>query len=155
MPRGIFERTEEYKRKLSDVHKGKNLTEEHKKNIRLGTRGIKHKSYIKSPKFLETRKNLFQKGHKINWQGGKSFEPYTIDWTNNLRISIRERDKYTCQICNEKQGDRAHHIHHIDYNKLNCNPNNLITLCHSCHMKTNRNRELWVNYFKQYGKIKS
>lgn len=24
---------------------------------------------------------------------------------------------------------------------------NLITLCHSCHMKTNSNREYWLKYF--------
>ena len=26
---------------------------------------------------------------------------------------------------------------------------NLITLCHSCHSKTNSNREYWQNYFKE------
>ena len=39
---------------------------------------------------------------------------------------------------------------HIDYNKLNCNPNNLISLCRKCHMKTNSNRDYWINYFKNY-----
>ena len=37
--------------------------------------------------------------------------------------------------------------HHIDYNKKNCSLNNLITLCRSCHMKTNTNRNYWINYF--------
>lgn len=41
----------------------------------------------------------------------------------------------------------SNQVHHIDYNKLNCNPNNLITLCKSCHMKTNFNREYWLDYF--------
>jgi 5-methylcytosine-specific restriction endonuclease McrA len=87
------------------------------------------------------------------WKGGISFIPYTIDWTNNLRISIRERDKYTCKICGEKQGDRAFSVHHIDYNKKNCNPENLVTLCIKCHTKTNHNRDYWINYFKNiYGK---
>ena len=82
------------------------------------------------------------------WQGGKSFEPYSVDWTETLKRSIRERDKYTCQLCGEPQGDIAHCIHHIDYNKLNSNTDNLITLCRSCHQKTNFNREYWKKYFK-------
>jgi 5-methylcytosine-specific restriction endonuclease McrA len=82
-----------------------------------------------------------------NWQGGKSFEPYTIDWNNTLKIAIRERDRYICQLCGEKQGDTAHCIHHIDYNKKNCNSNNLITLCRSCHVKTNYRRDYWIKYF--------
>lgn len=83
-----------------------------------------------------------------SWRGGKSFEAYTINWTNSLRISIRERDKYTCQICGDKQGDEAFCVHHIDYNKKNCNTENLVTLCRSCHAKTGFNREKWKIFFK-------
>lgn len=83
-----------------------------------------------------------------NWQGGLSFKPYSIDWTKTLRIAIRERDNYICQICEEKQGDKIHHVHHIDYDKQNCNSDNLITLCISCHIKTNSNREYWTNCFQ-------
>jgi 5-methylcytosine-specific restriction endonuclease McrA len=82
-----------------------------------------------------------------NWKGGTSFEPYSVDWTKTLKVSIRERDKYICQLCFEQQGDIAHDVHHIDYNKENCNPSNLITLCHKCHMKTNFNRDYWINFF--------
>lgn len=53
-----------------------------------------------------------------DWQGGKSFEPYTIDWTQDLKKAIRKRDKYTCQICGKEP---AIYCHHIDYNKKNCN----------------------------------
>lgn len=101
-------------------------------------------------------KGTFKKGHMgmrlekhPAWQGGKSFEPYTTDWTKTLRQSIRERDKYVCQICYEKQSDKVLVVHHIDYNKQNCNPNNLISLHRSCHMKTNFNREYWIRYFQQ------
>jgi len=68
-----------------------------------------------------------------NWQGGKSFELYSVDWTKTLKQSIRERDKYTCQKCGEKQGDSALCVHHIDGIKTNCNPENLISLCRRCH----------------------
>ena len=82
-----------------------------------------------------------------NWQGGISKLPYTIDWTSTLKRSIRERDNYVCKLCNKIQEDIAFDVHHIDYNKENCNPNNLITLCKSCHMKTNHKRDYWINYF--------
>jgi len=38
-------------------------------------------------------------------------------------------------------------VHHIDYNKQNCDDFNLITLCKSCHSKTGFNREYWIEYF--------
>jgi len=64
--------------------------------------------------------------------------PYPVDWTQTLKRSIRERDHYTCQYCGELQGDRAFDVHHIDFDKENCDPNNLVTLCQSCHMKVTK-----------------
>jgi len=77
------------------------------------------------------------------WKGGKSFEKYTEKWTNTLKLSIKQRDNFTCQICLKK----GNQVHHIDYNKKNCDPQNLITLCRSCHAKTNHNRIYWQKYF--------
>jgi len=87
------------------------------------------------------------------WRGGVSSEAYTISWTTTLKRSIRERDYYTCQECHTLQKDHAFSIHHIDYNKKNCNPANLITLCMSCHAKTNTNREKWLIHFEHYKMI--
>ena len=81
-----------------------------------------------------------------NWRNGISFEPYTIEFNKVLKKEIRNRDNHTCQICFTKG---AHHIHHIDYNKNNCHHSNLITLCNSCHTKTNFNRGFWIPYLKQ------
>lgn len=38
--------------------------------------------------------------------------------------------------------------HPIDYNKKNCDPINLITLCLECHGKTNYKRDYWIEFFK-------
>ena len=84
-----------------------------------------------------------------NWRGGKSFQSYGFEWTVLLKHSIRTRDFFVCQIC-KKNGWQ---VHHIDYNKFNCDPKNLITLCRSCHMKTNFNREHWIRYFKKNEKV--
>ena len=84
-----------------------------------------------------------------NWQGGKSFEPYPLGWTRTYKEQIRYRDGYKCQICgcHEVECNRKLHVHHIDYNKKNCNINNLISLCINCHTKTNANRDYWYAYF--------
>jgi hypothetical protein len=84
------------------------------------------------------------------WRGGISSIKikYSEQWTRTLRRAIRERDNYTCKVCGKAQEDRAFCVHHIDYNKLNCSPDNLITLCGKCHIATNSNRDKWEEYFK-------
>lgn len=86
-----------------------------------------------------------------HWKGGTSNDSYSYDWTKTLKRSIRERDNYVCRICCALQGDIALDVHHIDYNKENCSPENLITLCHSCHMKTNAKSKhtYWIDYFNK------
>jgi len=83
--------------------------------------------------------------NSFSWRGGISFEPYSVDWTETLRRSIRERDHYICQLCS-KYGNT---VHHIDYDKKNCNPTNLITLCGGCNSKVNSSREYWSEYFSR------
>jgi len=88
---------------------------------------------------------LGKKGENSSgWKGGKSFEPYTTDWTITLKRAIRERDNYICQLCSQY----GNTVHHIDYDKKNCNLNNLITLCRKCNTKVNFNREFWKHYFQ-------
>lgn len=123
--------SQETRKKLSDANKGRRWSEAEIEKMRMRMKG----KYSKE-------KNYF-------WKGGISFYPYSMDWNKTLKRSIRERDHYTCKICGELQSDRAFDVHHIDYDKLNCNPDNLITLCHHCHAKTNNNREYWIKYFKK------
>ena len=40
------------------------------------------------------------------------------------------------------------HIHHIDYDKYNNDENNLITLCCSCHGKSNRDRKWHESWYR-------
>jgi 5-methylcytosine-specific restriction endonuclease McrA len=96
---------------------------------------------------IKPNSGSFKKGTPIEkhprWLGGISFEPYSVDWTQTLKRSIRERYHYICQICGKEPSVI---VHHIDYNKKNCNPENLITLCRNCHTKTNTNRNYWKEY---------
>lgn len=85
-----------------------------------------------------------------NWRGGLSFEPYSKYFGKDLKQSIRRRDDFTCQLCGTPQSqlDRSLDVHHIDYKKTNCAEENLISLCRSCHTKTNGNRKFWEKHFK-------
>lgn len=91
-----------------------------------------------------------------NWKGGISKEPYSKDWTETLRKSIRQRDSYICQLCGktQKENRRRLSIHHIDYDKRNCDPENLTTLCINCNFKVNFRREEWTKFFKLKLKLK-
>lgn len=78
-----------------------------------------------------------------NWKGGISKTPYCYDWTNCLKEIIKERDGYRCTnpCCISDNSFDDLNVHHIDYNKKNCNQHNLITLCRACNASANFNRE--------------
>jgi len=111
----------------------------------------KRSAYWNDPEYKALRSGE----NNPNWQGGVSFEPYSQDWTKDLKEQIRQRDNYQCQICFVHQEELSYKqkldVHHIDYDKKNCNPDNLISLCKSCHVKTSnkKNREQWVDYFNR------
>ena len=132
-------------RKFSDERKNK-ISERLKEQYRLGLKKVSPNFKHNKPHSESTKEKLkTYTGDKTSgWQGGISFEPYSVDWTKTLKKSIRERDKYTCQLC----GKEGIIVHHIDYDKKNCNLNNLITLCNSCHTGTNSNRTKWIEYFR-------
>ncbi len=81
---------------------------------------------------------------------GLSPRGYPAGWINTLKESIRERDGHACRLCGKSQEDNARLLstHHIDYDKENLDPRNLLSLCMSCHSKTNRDRARWTRYFK-------
>lgn len=76
-----------------------------------------------------------------NWRGGRT--TYDDKFTDEFRRLVRERDLFCCQVCGALEGDVALDVHHIDYDKTNTRLSNCIALCHSCHAKTNFNREYW------------
>lgn len=83
------------------------------------------------------------------WKGGISFQEYSRDFNDQLKELIRSRDNYTCQLCGipECECCRKLDIHHIDYNKQNDLPSNLVSLCGGCNSKVNWQRKGWIKYF--------
>ena len=80
-----------------------------------------------------------------NWQGGISQLPYSWDFTEKLKEEVRSRDGHKCQLCGSPQEECSRRlcVHHIDYDKTNSDPVNLISLCIGCHVRTNKNRSHW------------
>ena len=107
------------------------------------------KGKIRTKKFKEKISKAFTGKNHPNWIDGRSYEPYPLGWNKTFKEQIRYRDGYQCQICGmpEVENCRKLDVHHIDYNKNNLDPKNLISLCQSCHSKTNFNRDYWYAYF--------
>lgn len=88
-------------------------------------------------------------GHP-NWLGGKSYEPYCEAWKDvEYKQDIKDRDNNMClNPCCTSKNPSDLTIHHIDYNKKNCKPANLITICRSCNSKANTNRGWHKAWYK-------
>jgi N6-L-threonylcarbamoyladenine synthase len=72
---------------------------------------------IKNPAISGTD---YQQGEQLNF------------W--NIREYVLFRDSHTCQCCKGKSKDKILNVHHIESRHTGGNaPNNLITLCETCH----------------------
>jgi len=138
----------ETKEKISEIRK-----EWHRKNPDF-LKGDKNPMFTHNIDFKGDKNPNYGNGDKIsgekhwNWQGGKSFEPYCQIWTKEYKEEIKERDNYQCKNFSCEGKTQGLCVHHIDYNKKNCHPLNLITLCISCNTKANFNRGFWKNYYE-------
>jgi hypothetical protein len=97
----------------------------------------------------EWKRINFSKSGNPNWRGGIKSEPYCSIWSDlEFKEYIKFRDNYRClNPCCLKSSDILV-VHHIDYNKQNCNQFNLITLCNSCNTQANFNREWFTEWYK-------
>lgn len=154
MPTGIYKRTK------NAWNKGLPFSLEVRKKMSLSKIGVKRPPFTEETKrkmSVSQRKRTMPEYVKLKisgekshlWNGGTSYEDYAIEWTNRLKLSIRERDNFTCQVCGKIEEERSHDVHHIDYNKKNCSNLNLVTLCRKCHMRTNFKREAWIRFFNK------
>lgn len=83
------------------------------------------------------------------WQGGISLQGYCQIWRDTTyKESIKSRDSNICQNPYCYKTDSVLHIHHIDYDKKNCHPSNLITVCRSCNARANIDREWHKDWYK-------
>lgn len=109
--------------------------------------GMKGKKRPDLTEYNKRTKHLQLGDKNPNWNGGTARKGYGSGFNKELKGKIIERDEGICQIC-QKEDKRELSIHHIDYDKENNSPFNLISLCMSCHSKTNFNRDSWKKFFE-------
>lgn len=85
-----------------------------------------------------------------SYRGGLSFEPYCEKFNNDLKDRVRAYFNNKCFVCGKVDIKRKLSVHHVNYDKMVC-CNDVkplfVPLCHSCHSKTNNNRDQWEEYF--------
>lgn len=109
--------------------------------------GKKHSKDTKR-KIGDNRKYFIGEKHP-NWKGGISFEPYCpIFFDKEYKEAIKKRDNHICQNPYCYRVGALLSIHHIDYDKKNCGPENLITVCRSCNSRANSEREWHIAWYQ-------
>jgi len=111
----------------------------------------KHHSQKSKDKMKEARLGKYAGEECPAYIDGRSYFPYPLKFSFQLKKSIRHRDGYKCQKCGcpEIKNNTRLPIHHIDYNKQNCLIINLISLCKRCNSEVNINRKKWTRYFQR------
>lgn len=139
--------SEETRQKIGDGNKGKIVSKETREKQSKAKIGKKRESFTKEHRQKIGKANIG--ANNGNWNNGSSFEIYPQEFNKELKNKIKQRDMYICQTPNCMNIENLC-IHHIDYDKNNSNPENLITLCNSCHTKTNgkNNRGFWIEFYK-------
>jgi len=88
-------------------------------------------------------------GHP-NWKGGITLAPYCGVWGDKeYKQDIRDRDGNRClnPYC-DSPDKKDLTIHHINYIKGECGPDNLITVCRSCNGKANYDRKWHTKWYQ-------
>jgi hypothetical protein len=172
MPKGIYPRTKEHKRKIGLSNKGKIISEEHKRKISLSQfkRKIKF-GYINSPK---TRKKI-SLIHKKLWQNPKYRKKMSLNHkgmigkhhTKETKKKISEthknekhynwkgnkakygalhiwikKNKPKFKFCEKCKKERKLALANIKNHNYTRNPNDYKWLCYSCHKKIDLNNKL-------------
>lgn len=141
--------------------KGKQLSVEHRKGISESNKGrispnkgkvFGHYVDGRGLKISQALMGKFCGENSPSWKGGISLEPYGLGFSHELRKRIRKRDGYRCQLCGlGREGGKRLVVHHIDYDKQNNDPSNLLTLCNPCHARTiGGNREEWTRRWSPF-----
>lgn len=120
---------------------GKTHTNKVKNELSKRMKGNKYRAGILHTKETLEKLSILNSGqNNNNWKGGVSKEPYCIEWTDEYKTYIKERDGNKCLNPDCMRNSNILTVHHINYNKKDCRPNNLITLCCSCNTRANKDR---------------
>jgi len=149
-----------HKQKLSDAmmgdknpNYGKKLSKETRKKISLSMRGKnKHK---KSQEHRQKISDAMIGDKNPKWKDSSHMVSKYKQHNHKHRKRILIRDNYECQNPTCRGNCKLLNVHHIDYDKENCEPENLIVLCVSCNSRANHNRKYWTKFYMQLSQGKN
>jgi len=123
--------------------------------MKLSPSRAKRKKFCSSNCHNEWRSFRMSLSRNPNWRNGASKEKYPQSYYVIRNLAL-QRDDSLCQNPKCNQETDTINVHHINYDKQNCELSNLITLCASCNGKANFQRPLYTKYFqsilsKRYG----
>ena len=132
--------------KISFKLKGKAKPPGFGEKISIANKGrVFNKETIK--KMSGPRTSMRGENHPL-WKGGSSKLPYCPNWTKEYKEEIKKRDGYLClNPCCYRTTNKLV-IHHIDYTKTLCGPDNLITICNSCNSRANYDRTWHTEWYR-------
>lgn len=100
--------------------------------------GFLHKLLPITNIVVETASFDIQKINNPSISGSEYQQGEQLDFFN-VREYVLFRDNHTCQHCKGKSKDKVLNVHHIESRKTGGDsPNNLITLCETCHKAYHR-----------------
>lgn len=147
-------RPEEWKRKISETHKGKNnpmygrevsAETRRKRSISMMGKPAWNKGK-KLPEWIRRKISEAQKQENgSNWRGGITKENKLIRASLDYKLwkeAVFERDDWTCQICGKRGGDlHAHHtLPFSKYPQFRFAIDKGITLCTKCHKEVHKKK---------------
>ncbi len=113
------------------------------------------KGYKQSLKQRQKRALDITGPNNPQWKGGIAAEPYCDIWLDkDYKEDILARDNHTCQspLCRDNCNHLPLHRHHIDNNKKNCHPKNIVTLCASCNHRAKGSKKFprgwWTKFYQ-------
>ena len=148
----------EFKKKMDSINRSpernKKLSESVKKAY-INNPSLRIVSDERKRKMSETMRKIVRDGKHNFWKGGMKNLSTIIRWCSEYKIwrkNIFIRDNFTCSVCKVRGGKlEAHHLdsfafllfkHNIDSldKAIECKElwdiNNGVTICHTCHQKT-------------------
>lgn len=153
-------RTAQHCLRISEALKGnKNSLGSHWKMSIQGRRNISA-SHVGNVPWNKGLKGFRAGPKNNNWRGGISKNPYPNIFNRTLKLAIRRRDNFQCQLCWKTEAKevlrlgRVLCVNHIDFNKQNCSEENLNALCAGCNAKINHSRRKWTAFFQEQMKCR-
>jgi len=129
----------------SRINTGRVLSKKTKQKISNSVTGFKHTDKTKK-QMSKTHTGMAVGEDNPNWNGGIS--PYPSGW-GPLSKAIKERDNHQCQHPTCKGKSKILLTHHMDFDKSNDDPSNLITVCKSCHAIIHDRQSSIKNYHRK------